>query len=249
MRFCRLSCLVVLSVLAAVSCRQGRPQPVVADAEPELPSASFEPGSQVPEESLAHWGLDTFFVCKPLDDEVFARMDGVSYKQGCPVRRDELRYLKVLHKDASGRTISGEIVVNASVADDVLEIFKGLYLASYPIERMRLVDDYGGDDAASMADNNTSGFNCRSKSRMVALSKHAYGLAIDINPLYNPYVRWREGASTIIEPAQGAPYVDRAADFGYKIVKGDLCWQLFTSHGFHWGGSWLSAHDYQHFEK
>lgn len=100
----------------------------------------------------------------------------------------------------------------------------------------------------SMEDNNTSCFNYRVVDGTSSLSKHAYGMAIDINPLYNPYVTYPKGKRRV-SPAAGAVYADRNKDFPYKIDKNDLCYQLFTEHGFTWGGSWKTMKDYQHFQK
>jgi len=212
-------------------------------------SEPFVAGDSVPPGLVAARGPAAFFSASPIDSTVFARMDGRSYKEGCPVPVADLRYLLVLHKDLSGRTLVGEMVANKSIADDLLEIFRELYDAGYPIERMRLIDDYDADDEASMQANNTSCFNYRRRPHMSAVSKHALGEAVDINPLYNPYYRVTPAGARIIEPASGEPYVDRAGDFPYKIVRGDLCHRLFLAHGFHWGGSWTHSKDYQHFER
>ncbi len=99
-----------------------------------------------------------------------------------------------------------------------------------------------------MADNNTSCFNYRTVSGKSKLSNHSYGCAIDINPLYNPYVRTRDG-KVLVSPQNAGEYADRSADFPYKIDREDLCYRLFTEHGFEWGGAWNSSKDYQHFEK
>lgn len=207
------------------------------------------PGSILSGTELVSADLSGFFTSVSIDSTVFARMSGRSYKEGCPVPVEDLRYLRVLHRDLSGRTIVGEMVANKSIADDLLEIFRALYDAGYPIERMRLIDDYDADDEASMEANNSSCFNFRPKAHMSAVSKHAYGEAVDINPLYNPYYRVTAAGARIVEPASGEPYVDRAADFPYKIERGDLCHRLFLEHGFHWGGSWTRSKDYQHFER
>jgi hypothetical protein len=113
---------------------------------------------------------------------------------------------------------------------------------------MVLIDEYDADDEASMRANNTSAFNFRKSSGMRTLSKHSTGMAIDINPLYNPLVKHREGR-TKVYPSTAVPYIDRTQDFPYKIVKGDLCYRLFKKYGFSWGGDWKSSKDYQHFEK
>ena len=163
------------------------------------------------------------------------------------VPREELRYVHILHKDLDGNTKEGELVVNQKIAEDVLEIFRELYEADYPIEKVRLVDAYDADDEASMRDNNTSAFNFRFISHTTKVSKHGEGLAVDINTLYNPYVKEVDG-QTVVEPETALPYVDRTLDFPYKIDRGDLCYKLFTEHGFVWGGDWETRKDYQHFE-
>jgi hypothetical protein len=189
------------------------------------------------------------FSSQPVPDSVFQRMQGRSWPEGCTVSRSDLRYLRLSHFDAGKKEHVCEMVCNKAIANDLLEIFRELYDAGYPIERMRLIDDYDGDDEASMLANNTSCFNYRRKAHMSSVSRHAYGEAVDINPLYNPYYRVTAAGARIVEPASAAPYVDRSADFPYKIERGDLCHRLFLEHGFHWGGSWTRSKDYQHFER
>lgn len=190
----------------------------------------------------------SYFCQQEIPDVVFERMLGKSYAEGCTISREELRYLRVLHYNKEGQEQEGELVCHESIADDLLDIFLELYKAKYPIERMVLIDEYDGDDEASMQANNTSAFNFRQASGMRRLSRHAAGMAIDINPLYNPLVKHREGG-TRVYPSNATPYIDRTKDFPYKIVKGDLCYRLFKQHGFRWGGDWKSSKDYQHFEK
>ena len=211
---------------------------------------TFSPGDQVPDEWLAKRGADAFFSALPISDDIFALMQGRSYKEGCPVAREDLRYLIVLHKDSLGRSLIGEMVVNKDIADDVEAILKALYDASYPIEKMRLIDHYDADDQASMLDNNSSAFNYRPRAHQSTISKHALGLAIDINPLYNPYCLTTESGALIVEPKEARQYVNRDFESPYKIEKGDLCWTLFRERGFWWGGGWANrTKDYQHFEK
>ena len=188
------------------------------------------------------------FCQEEISDEVFCRMMGKSYKEECTTPREELRYLRVLHYNKVGEELQGELVCHKDIADDLLAIFRELYQAKYPIERMVLIDEYDADDEASMRANNTSAFNFRKASGMRTLSKHSTGMAIDINPLYNPLVKHREGR-TRVYPSNATPYIDRSQDFPYKIVKGDLCYRLFKKYGFSWGGDWKSSKDYQHFEK
>jgi hypothetical protein len=124
-------------------------------------------------------------------------------------------------------------------------------LNEYHIEKIKLIDEYNGDDTASMLDNNTSCFNYRVVDGTTNLSKHALGCAIDINPFYNPYVVFNKDGSgeTYISPKGSEIYADRSADFPYKIDENDLCYKLFKEHGFTWGGDWNSCKDYQHFQK
>ena len=191
---------------------------------------------------------DTLFCQKQIDGDVLHRIRGKSYKEGCSVPLSDLRYLQVLHYNGQGEVCRGELICHRSISDDLLAIFRQLYEAKYPIERMVLVDEYDADDEASMADNNTSAFNYRYVSGTRRLSKHSQGLAIDINPLYNPYVRKREG-KVMVSPKGAEAYADRTEPFPYKIERGDLCYRLFRAHGFRWGGDWKNSKDYQHFEK
>ncbi|MCD8051196.1 MAG: M15 family metallopeptidase [Clostridiales bacterium] len=216
------------------------------EEEPALTAAdvyAMDVGTVLTAEQME--GLDTaeLFFYEEISDQVFARMDGVSFGADCTTAREDLRYVRVLHTGFDGEAHIGELVVNQAIAEDVVEIFQGLYEASYPIEKMLLIDEYGGDDELSMEDNNTSCFNFRAVSGTEHLSQHAYGLAIDVNPLYNPYI-----TSSGYEPYNAGDYIDRTLDFDYKIDETDLCYQLFTQHGFTWGGSWSSVKDYQHFQ-
>lgn len=208
----------------------------------------FPPGSIVPEQIIGRSELKTFFQNHAIPDTIFALMQGKSYKDDCTVPRSDLRYLLLLHRDLEGRAVVGEMVVNKQIAADVLSIMEQLFIESYPIEKVRLIDYFDADDEKSMSANNTSCFNWREISGSSNFSKHATGMAIDINPLYNPYYKSSKGKETI-QPAAGKPYLNRQAQFPYKITKGDLCHKLFTAHGFKWGGSWTSLKDYQHFEK
>jgi len=206
------------------------------------------PGDVVPEAVVEKVGVDGFFRVMEIPDDVFSLMQGKSFKPDCTVPRDSLRYLVCLHKNVNGVTRVGEMVLHRTIADDVLEIFRELYRQGYPIEKMRLIDYWDADDERSMRDNNSSSFNFRFITHTTKVSKHGLGMAVDINPLYNPYYKVLSDGTEIIEPATAAPYIDRSKEFAYKIVEGDPCWTLFTSHGFEWGGSWTKSKDWQHFE-
>lgn len=213
-----------------------------------LPSLSQRAGTVLPEcrgEGERQRLEQRFFTQQEIPDEVFSRMKGRSFGRGCTVRRSDLRYLRLLHRNVEGRTQVGEMVCNKAIAADLLSIFRQLYRAGYRIGRMVLVDDYGADDLRSMEANNTTCFNFRfvtgSRTRV---SRHGMGMAVDINPLYNPYVKGEK-----VQPSAARRYVNRRDTVTMAIRRGDLCHRLFTQHGFRWGGAWRSLKDYQHFEK
>ena len=220
--------LLFLALCTLVGCKGRRSAPVAAALADTAVEAAFEP----------------VFEAVPIPSEVEARMRGVSYPENAEINLDDLRYLKLSYIDFEGSPQVGEMVCNKAIADDLVAIFRELYEARYPIRSIRLIDDFGGDDEASMAADNTSCFNYRKKTGMRELSKHAQGLAVDINPFENPYVR-----PSRVRPAEAASFADRTKDFPHKIDKDDLCYQLFRAHGFSWGGTWRSVQDYQPFEK
>lgn len=187
----------------------------------------------------------TYFAYTEVPDIIFRKMEGVSYKDDCPVSREDLRYLKVLYWGTDGKPHQGEMIVNLAIAPDLVNVFYDLYKASYPIQNIELIDTYGGNDEVSMANNNTSCFNTRKVQGTDEWSLHAYGLAVDLNPLYNPYV----GSDGTVLPVAASPYADRDNNFVMKINTDDYAYTVFQKYGFTWGGSWESVKDYQHFEK
>lgn len=197
----------------------------------------------VVEEPVAEF-REPVFKASPIPPSIEARMRGISYPEGAEIPLSELRYLELSYIDFDGVEHVGEMVCNKAIADDLVAIFRVLYQDRYPIRSMRLIDDFGGDDIASMEADNTSCFNYRVVAGTKTLSKHARGLAVDINPLENPYVRGEE-----VSPPGGVPYADRTQYFPHKIDREDLCCQLFLERGFTWGGSWRTIKDYQHFQK
>ena len=210
-------------------------------------SGEWKAGVVLDETQVQSCGVESFFAVEEISDAVFARMKGKSFPaEGALVSRDELRYLRLIHYNGEGKIQTGELVCNKAVAAELLGIMKELFSCKYPLEQVRLVDDFDADDEKSMTVNNSSCFNYRLVSGSTRLSKHSRGLAIDINPLYNPCVRSTEPK---IEPKAGAPYVDRSRDFKYKIDSNDVACKLFLSKGWNWGGNWKSLKDYQHFEK
>ncbi len=192
------------------------------------------------------------FYYEPLTDEVKERITGISYPEnGCTVPYEDLNYVGLKYIDFKGQEQTGELICNKAIAQDMVEIFHELYRNEYRLESVHLIDEYDGDDTASMAENNTSCFNYRVVDGTASLSKHAYGLAIDVNPYYNPYVVFGRNSdgSDYISPPGSEIYADRSQSFAYKIDENDLCYRLFTEHGFTWGGNWNSTKDYQHFQK
>lgn len=188
------------------------------------------------------------FTVNEIDDTVMGRIAGISYPENAGIKRQELRYVRVQYYGFDGETHEGELIVNAEIAEDTAAVFKELYEVKYPIEQIQLIDEYQADDELSMSYNNTSAFNYRTIAGTEKLSNHGKGLAIDINPLYNPCVQEKNG-EMVCEPESGKVYADRTKEFSYKIEKGDVCYQIFEKHGFTWGGDWESLKDYQHFEK
>jgi hypothetical protein len=168
-----------------------------------------------------------------------------SWRPGCPVAPADLRLLSIPYVGFDGATHVGELVVHHEVADDIVDVFARLYTAGFPIERMELVDVYGGDDDQSTRANNTSAFNCRPITGGGRWSEHAYGAAIDINPVQNPYV-YRDG--TVLDP-NAAPYLDRRRTDPGVIHDGDTVVQAFADIGWGWGGDFNATKDYQHFSR
>ena len=164
-----------------------------------------------------------------------------SWRPGCPVPLEDLRYVTVTHVDFAGTVQAGELVVHADVADAVVQVFSDLFDAAYPVRLMRLVDDYGGDDTLSMEADNSSAFNCRPVIGGTAWSQHAYGRALDLNPVENPYV-----VGDQVAPAVGEAYVHRPELPGV-IHPDDVVVRAFAAVGWQWGGYWDGPVDYQHF--
>lgn len=247
--------LTLLLCLAVCSCNAQRKEKTEEASSPALSKkerAGYASTCHAAAPSLLERAvgeaIDSCFTSQSISDSIFARMWKNSYKADCTVPRSELRYLKVLHYTIDGKIQVGELVCNKAIAKDLLEIFRSLYEAKYPIERMTLIDEYGANDEASMQANNTSCFNFRFVAGSKKLSNHSRGLAIDINPLYNPYVKQRKDGKLFVQPEAGRPYADRSKAFDYKITRNDLCYKLFKQHGFEWGGDWKYSKDYQHFE-
>jgi len=180
-----------------------------------------------------------------IPDETWAEMVGVSWKPGCPAGgRDDLRLLRITHWRADGTVATGELVVARRVAGTIVDVFGDLYAARFPVDRMVRVDKYKGSDNASMRANNTSGLNCRTISGSSRWSQHSYGLAIDLNPLWNPWVRGSK-----VDPKEGTPWAERSNHRPGMTQPGGPAVTAFTSRGWGWGGVWARTKDYQHFSE
>lgn len=179
----------------------------------------------------------------PLDAATRQLMIGRSWHAGCPVPLRDLRLIHMTHWGFDGRWHRGELVIHRRYATSVVRVFKRLYDARFPIRRMRLVDRYAADDHRSMAADNTSGFNCRWRGGVCCTwSQHAYGRAIDLNPVENPYL-WSGGVS----PPAGRAYLDRSQHRPGMVHVHDRVWWAFHAVGWGWGGTWSGERDYQHF--
>lgn len=183
------------------------------------------------------------FSARPLTAALRAQLRKTSWHPGCPVGLGGLRYMRIAYWGFDHHAHLGELVANASAAPALHRAFANLFAAKFPIRQMRLVDRYGGSDYASIQADNTSAFNCRDATGSSHWSQHAFGLAVDINPIENPYV-YANGTTT---HAASRPYLDRShARPGMAIAGGTLV-HAFDAVGWGWGGRWPLPTDYQHF--
>ena len=210
---------------------------------PKTPSKVVAPQSAKPEIKEEE-NKEVIFTHSEIPYEVRLRMVGKSMpKEDSLIKFSDLSYLKLTYYGFDNKIHNGEMVVSKEVAPEAVSIFKELYEKKYPIEKVKLIDEYDGDDEASMEDNNTSAFCYRVISGTDTLSNHAKGLAIDINPKQNPHV-----TETAVLPQGSESFANRDDIKRGMIKKYDLCYKAFTKRGWGWGGHWKNP-DYQHFEK
>ncbi len=169
-------------------------------------------------------------------------MTGVSWRPGCPVHLRDLRLLTLSHWRFDGKVRTGRLIVHADIAREMVDVFRALYRARFPIRRLVPVDAYGASDFRSIEADNTSAFNCRYVEGTTRWSEHAYGRAIDVNPIENPYV---SGGRTS-HPAS-VPYLDRSRRRPGMAYEGGTLVRAFDAIGWGWGGRWSPVKDYQHF--
>jgi hypothetical protein len=177
-------------------------------------------------------------------------VQGNSYRSGCPIALNNLRYLQLSYIGFDNKEHLGELIVHKDIASDIIAIFKKLYKIRYPIRKMSLVSNYKGNDFASIEADNTSAFNCRQVGNSNRWSKHSFGKAIDINPIENPYVTlaghfYHKKSKKFVHRVR----VKNTTEYKAMILKNDQIVQVFKNHGWRWGGEFFSYKDYQHFDK
>jgi hypothetical protein len=188
------------------------------------------------------WTARPIATVEPIGPSLRKTMTGVSWRPGCPVGLRDLRLVTARHWGFDGREHTGRIVVHRDVAADVASVLRRLHAAHFPIRRMVPVDVYGASDFRSIEADNTSAFNCRYVEGTSRWSEHAYGRAIDFNPIENPYV---SGGRT--SHRASVPYVDRTPCRKGMACPGNVAVRAFEAIGWGWGGYWSGTKDYQHF--
>ncbi|MCL2566073.1 MAG: M15 family metallopeptidase [Defluviitaleaceae bacterium] len=184
------------------------------------------------------------FKREPLPEDIIDFITGVTFRDDTPFSYDFLTYLTITHVNFYGENRIGHMIVADEIGDEVLEIFREIYEAGFPIYSIRLIDYFDADDYLSLAANNSSAFNFRYIAGTNIISRHGFGMAIDINPIQNPYLR-----GDVLLPAAGYAYLDRDNVRPGMIVPGDVVYTAFISRGWTWGGNWTSLLDYHHFER
>ena len=182
----------------------------------------------------------------PVTPAIRSRM-GESWSPQCPVALSGLRYVTVTFRGFDGDAHTGELVLAASEAEAVVSVFRALYAADFPIEEMRLVTTADLEAAPTGDGNNTAGLVCRPSTGSTSTwSAHAYGLAIDLNPFQNPYLKG-EGADRVVLPELASAYLDRTWTRPGMVLADSVAVREFARIGWSWGGAWSSLKDYQHF--
>jgi poly-gamma-glutamate synthesis protein (capsule biosynthesis protein) len=236
-------------VLALFACAPSAGEPAVA--APVAPNAAPVAPAPVPlEPAPAPAPVATFRAdVRPLTEAESAAMIGVSWHEGCPVPLADLRHIEVVVHHPDGTAGVGVLVAHADAAAALTAAFRDLWDAGYPIAHMEPIEAFHGSDHDSMVANNTSAFNCRTVAGSTKLSQHAYGRAVDVNPLWNPWVRPGEGGPDRVDPPEGAPWADRSRTDPGVIHAGDATVAAFRAAGWGWGGTWAKTRDYQHFSQ
>ena len=210
------------------------------------PDSIKEPGSVLPY-TITVPEITACFNVYTISEKIIKRIHGISYHENNHISFDDLVYLQIPHWNFQHEIVIGELVVNKKIYPQILRCMLRLFNACYPIEKMFLIDNYDANDERSMADNNSSAFNYRCIAGTSKLSKHSLGLAIDINPLYNPYLT-TINQKPVVLPKESTPYINRECCHPYMIHANDVCVRTFKKEGFEWGGDWSKTKDYQHFD-
>ena len=209
---------------------------VVQPTPPELIDRTFATPPLLPPPLSGGWEAAILAV----PDDVLARS---SWHEGCPVSVADLAYVTMSHYGFDGDVHTGEMIVNARVAEDVVSVFEQLFIAQFPIEEMRVTraDEI---DAPPTGDGNVTGsFACRDAVNTGRWSQHAFGLAVDINPFHNPYVK-----GDLVIPELASYYIDRDLDLP-GMVDASVAVEAFAAIGWGWGGNWNSLKDWMHFSE
>jgi hypothetical protein len=234
---------IVVGLLLAAGCDSGQATPRTATATATA-TATIVPPRRVAHRRRAPRTPSGFrFTSAALSPALRAQLRGTSWHPGCPVSLGQLRYLRIAYWDFAHHRHLGEMVVNASAVAAVRGAFTQLFAARFPIRRMRLVDRYGGSDYDSIQADNTSSFNCRDATGSSRWSEHAYGLAIDVDPIENPYV-YADGTTS---HAASRPFLDRHDVRPGMAEPGGTLVRAFSAVGWGWGGRWPLPTDFQHF--
>jgi hypothetical protein len=175
----------------------------------------------------------------PVTSNVLARS---TWQAACPVSPAQLRYLTLSFWGFDDRPHTGEMLVNATVADTVTRAFGQLYNARFPIEEMRVTSPEELTAPPTGDGNNTSAFVCRPTRGETTWSAHAYGLAIDVDPFCNPYVK-----GDLVLPELASAYTDRSRVRPGMVLPGGVAVRAFASIGWTWGGTWSAPKDIMHF--
>lgn len=180
-----------------------------------------------------------------IPNQIHSQMLEFTWHKDCPVPISDLAYVELSYWGFDEQPHMGALIVNKKLAKEVVSIFNILFQHKFAIQQMRPIEEFKGNDLASMRANNTSAFNCRAVTGLPGVfSQHSYGRAIDINPLINPYVDGK-----LVSPKESAKYLDRTTPAPGKIIKGDIVYRTFKQYGWDWGGNWYDVQDHQHFEK
>nr|WP_246283642.1 M15 family metallopeptidase [Nocardioides perillae] len=186
-------------------------------------------------------------VVAPAPDRV---VDRSTWEPGCPVARDDLAWLRVVHRGFDGGRHTGELLVHRDVATDLRQVFRDLWRADFPLERVSITDRAALDAPPTGDGNDTGAFVCRPVTGGGGFSQHAYGLAVDLNPFQNPYLRVRETASgteRIVLPELASAYLDRDRRAPGMVRAGGPVVRAFARIGWSWGGDYRTLRDWQHF--